>query len=365
MQAHLVTRIEDIPLPEAAWNRLVSDNPTNTIFQTYQWFHTWWEIHGSDHQLFFVYVDDESGIIGFAPFMLDGKRRRMTLCFSADTNSDYNDIIAPANRAQIIELILTLIIDRPENIKKFRFMNIPETSDTGEIIRGIFRAHDMKNIYVTSTQTPTLIMHGATPSPRDILKKYSVRRPFNYFSKAGIVAYRYVVDKNEGERLLDLFFEQHIKRCSIATYGSLFKKEKNRLFYKALFFKLLPVGWVLFSVLELNGNPIAFHYGFDYQSKLIWYKPSFDINYQNHSPGILLMRFLILHALDTGRSELDLTIGNEPFKARFSNFTRHNENMYVFKYRHDYVLSELKRLFCLAIKIIAHAIRPKKPNLTE
>jgi len=83
-------------------------------------------------------------------------------------------------------------------------------------------------------------------------------------------------------------------------------------------------------VVEFNGLPIAFHFGFDYSGSIIWYKPSFDVQYAEHSPGLLLTRKIIEDGLARSRRELDFTIGDEAFKGRFANLSRFNIALSVY-----------------------------------
>ena len=76
---------------------------------------------------------------------------------------------------------------------------------------------------------------------------------------------------------------------------------------------------VRFSCLTFNEIPIAYHFGFEYANKLIWYKPSFNIDFFSKSPGTVLLKFLIEYALEKNLDEFDFTIGDEKFKDRFSN----------------------------------------------
>jgi hypothetical protein len=77
-------------------------------------------------------------------------------------------------------------------------------------------------------------------------------------------------------------------------------------------------------VVELDGAPIAFHYGFDYADCVTWYKPTFAMKFADHSPGLLLTRQLIEDSLERSRRELDFTIGDEAFKSRFASTFRFN-----------------------------------------
>ena len=76
---------------------------------------------------------------------------------------------------------------------------------------------------------------------------------------------------------------------------------------------------------------IAFHFGFLYNKKFLWYKPSFDVRLAKHSPGEVLLKELLEYAYARGCEEFDFSIGEEPFKKRFANILRKNYSYKIFK----------------------------------
>jgi CelD/BcsL family acetyltransferase involved in cellulose biosynthesis len=63
---------------------------------------------------------------------------------------------------------------------------------------------------------------------------------------------------------------------------------------------------------------------------LYWYKPSFDPAYSRHSPGLVLLHYLVKDAVERGLDEFDFTVGAESFKLRFANEIRTNARFRVF-----------------------------------
>jgi hypothetical protein len=57
---------------------------------------------------------------------------------------------------------------------------------------------------------------------------------------------------------------------------------------------------------------------------LLWYKPAFDIDFRQHSPGEVLIQSLIRYARDHELEEFDFTRGDEAFKSRFASFVSFN-----------------------------------------
>ena len=160
-----------------------------------------------------------------------------------------------------------------------------------------------------STVCPTLLVDGHTDEAQRIYDKPSLRRRQNYFERTGALVVRHLTSATEIAPLLDTFFAQHVSRWSGASHPSLFLKEQNRAFYRTLTRNLSDSPWLLFTVVEHDGQPMALHYGFDYHGVVTWYKPSFNPAFAAHSPGLVLLRGLIGHAIASERRELDFTLG--------------------------------------------------------
>lgn len=342
MQLKIITKTSSIPLSKDEWNALVFKNDTNTIFQTYEWFESWWKVFGKNYSIYLILVLKDENIIGLAPFMLSKKIRMRELLFIGDGNSDYMDFILPIEKEQSLRLICDFL-SRNDDIYKISLNNIPECSSTTSLIKKTCDVCNLVYILNNDTSCPTLLVEGHHESTKKLINKYSNKRSFNYFSRQGTLSFRHLRDAEVG-RNLEQFFRQHISRWGKTRYKSLFTNIDNQKFYRELAKNISNTGWLLFSVTELNGKPISYHFGFEYDNKIIWYKPSFDIQYASHSPGTALLRFLIQYALNTNKTELDFTIGDESFKSRFKNKTRHNSNIHIYNKTRRYWTHRIRQI---------------------
>jgi CelD/BcsL family acetyltransferase involved in cellulose biosynthesis len=186
------------------------------------------------------------------------------------------------------------------------------------------------------TRCPTLVITGHETNAVRTATKKGLRRRYNYFQKNGLLQFKNIRDLSEARKYLPLFFEQHVRRWAHKKERSLFLNEKNRRFYSELMENILHRGWLLFSVLEYDNRPIAVHYGFDYNSTVIWYKPSFDVSYYKRSPGNVLLKYLIEYSVKHDKTELDFTVGDEPFKSRFTNKKRRNTQIRIYNQKTVY-----------------------------
>src|SRR5205814_6550112 len=75
-------------------------------------------------------------------------------------------------------------------------------------------------------------------------------------------------------------------------------------------------GWLRFTRVVWDGRPIAFHYGFCYCGRYFWNVSAFAIDLARRSPGQILLRHLLLAAIDEGAEMFDFGSGDQPFKLR-------------------------------------------------
>ena len=331
LRIELITRRSQIPLDAARWNALVAANETNTVFQTFEWFDAWWQTFGASRALWFLVVRQGEEIVGFAPLT----RRRSPfgwrlLEFAGTGNADYLDFVLPKDKPRQLAAIGAFLRAHRFSWERLALQNVPNHSSTHAALLEVARDTGLHVVDEMRVTCPTLILGPDTALARGMIDKYSLRRPLNWFRKRGEVNFRHVDSAAEIARLLPAFFEQHRRRWGSIGRYSIFSEARQRKFYETLARVLLPCGWLQFSVVEFNGEPIAFHFGFDYGGTITWYKPTFDTRFAEHSPGLLLTRQLIEDGLARSRRELDFTIGDEAFKGRFSSHQRSNLNFGVY-----------------------------------
>ena len=150
------------------------------------------------------------------------------------------------------------------------------------------------------------------------VNKKSLRRHERFFERSGGVKVTELCRSEEILPHLDEFFAQHIARWASTPFPSLFLDERHRRFYQRLTTVASAAGWLRFTRVVWQGQTIAMHYGFSHAGTFLWYKPAFAIDLARHSPGEVLLRRLLLSAIEEGAATFDFGIGDEPFKHRFA-----------------------------------------------
>lgn len=300
------------------------------MFQTYQWHRSWWQAYGDRYEPSFVTVSHGDQTTGVAALYADHTAKGTRLLrFVGDGRADYCDLLA-ADDVNTVAAMVRGLRDQVEwDVIELR--NIPSLSPSVGMLQSQCRAAGLHVIIRDQFVCPTLCVRGHEPAVHRLIEKPSLRRRQNYFERAGRLTIRDLTSASEIAPYLDAFFDQHTARWSRTSTPSLFQDAANRAFYRDLTVRLDGTQWLLFSLIEFNGEPIAFHYGFDYNDVLLWYKPSFDPAFAGRSPGLVLVRHLLRRVLHESRRELDFTIGDEPFKRRFTNVMRKTVNVQIFR----------------------------------
>lgn len=338
-----VSSIRDIPIDQPTWDGMVQLNQTNTVFQTYEWFNSWWHVYGDLHELIFLMAFDDSELIGFATLMKDSSAcLGSVIRFAGDSNADYCDFVITRERDAVVDAFINYLHSSGITWRQLALINIPDYSDTAATIRSTSRSRKLNLVEKAAVPCPTVLIVDHNDRATSSVNKYSVMRHVKKLNKMGKVSFECLYEKQAIKDHLENFFTQHIQRHKLKHFDSQFKKPRNKRFFYQLVDRFSGTRWLFMAILKLDDTPIAYHVGFDYGNRLLWYKPSFNIKFSRHSPGTVMIRELIAYAIEEARDELDFTIGDEPFKHRFCSLTRHNHNLFLYRTRFMYALSSLR-----------------------
>jgi CelD/BcsL family acetyltransferase involved in cellulose biosynthesis len=329
VQIRCIDRCEDLLPYQLAWNRLAQQSPTNTVFQTFEWLVSWWEALRESSQLRVVLGFDNGNLIAAAPLVVSQRRRygQTLVCveFAGGMPSDYLDFLYRDER-DAAQLITALRTDMRWDL--LQLDRIPASSPTLSLLQQEFPG--WLGTQFICDFCPAYVF-GPDHDGSDILKKKSLRRHENGLKKAGAVAVRHSTRTEEIEPQLEDFFAQHVGRRTLTDTPSLFLDARYKQFYRVLTRRLALERRVVFTTLSLDAHPVAFHYGLVSGQRFFWYMPTFSMQHARLSPGEVLLACLFRFCRDHQMRELDFTVGDEAFKARFSNVKRYNVRFEAFR----------------------------------
>jgi CelD/BcsL family acetyltransferase involved in cellulose biosynthesis len=305
-------------------------------------------------------------LIGVAPFMITRKWvpvPSLVIRFIGGPgfSSDFCALIFAPGREDVSKSIGRWVAEHPRLWNEVDLVNVLEGSP-GLATLMLELGKDFKPTLRFLYDAPTIRLSG-TEADREVVNKKSLKRHFNWFKNQGTLAFEHVNDADRIKAHLDTFFEQHISRRAISEAPSLFLDPQQKVFYRKLVDELLPLGWLRFFTVTLDGKPIAYHFGFEFLSRYYWYKPTFDIQYVKKSHGEVLLKALIEDSIARKLKEFDFTAGSEGFKYRFANHTRKLYRLHAFRSLPQYTAFQAFQA-ALKLKRGLNRLRPdrKRPS---
>jgi CelD/BcsL family acetyltransferase involved in cellulose biosynthesis len=329
----LSQRLAELPLDRQQWNSLAAASNDASVFQTYEWFESWWQAFGSQRELFLITAWNRESLVGIAPLMIERHRGLRYLECVGSPNADYQDFILGPQPEAVLAGLAAFLADQRGTWDMMAVRNLPTESITSRKFPKLLNATGIDTTADELIACPTLEIAAQPEEVRRRLSAYSLRRRVRRLSSLGELKYTRLSATDELDRYLPVFFRQYIEQRTGSRAAKFFGRTEAREFYSSLSRSMLRAGWLHFSVLECGGRPVSFHFGFEFRGRLYWYKPCYDPVVARMSPGKVLLSYLVRDALERNLDELDFTVGAEPFKYRYTRTQRTNVTLRAFSGR--------------------------------
>ena len=331
MRVSVLKEIPEDPDLSEAWNTLVlaMDNPE--VFFTYQWAlaaSRGFQKHLTP-LLLLIYDFDE--LVGVVALAVDPKAPRSAFFLTSST-ADYCDVVsAPANRRAV--LLALLEETRKLGLNNLVLANVPSTSTTLLELPGVAGP---QSFYVTSRAAyncGVVQLEGSEQREgllHSLATKSREKRALKRLTDFGSVKVIHLTEPEQIGTSLESIVSAQISRFLASNRVSPLVGPERRTFLRHLSQLLSHSGWLKISQLEIDGQPVAWNYGFRFGGSWFWYLPTFEMEYQHVSPGSCLLRLLVEEgARDASLRCLDLGLGDEPYKDRFANSVRQTRYVHL------------------------------------
>ncbi len=327
----VLTAFAELERLAPAWEDLWESNPQREIFTSFAWARACWRAYGSCRVMVTPVVEQGDRVRGLLPLAVEQR----TLRFLGAPHADYNDLLCePGAGPDVLEAALDGLMRLPLAWDRCVLENLPESSTLVAAVRQLSpRLQARLRLTLSGSCSALNLREDRASRLRAALGKESLRRHHKKLSKLGKVRFRHLEAREEIERHLPTFFRLHVARRALAGDRSLFCRDEPRAFYRALVSELDARDALRFAVVEVDGQPVAYHLGFECAGKFIWYKPAFDVAYWDCSPGEVLLKGLLEYVAASEIEEFDFTTGEEAFKGRFANCVRQQYDLHIFPRR--------------------------------
>ena len=252
-------------IDQAAWDQALASSPTRTIFQTSEWLRPWWRAFGRG-RLLLIGAYSQDRLTTIVPLFAE----QGMVYFVGSGGSDYLDFIGLALPPHSLGAIIEVAREHTLNFVGFRFYHVPDRSPTGAALNECAAKMKLSCFDEGWLDAPALRFCDWPVDRRPPAAKTSLVRHERALKKLGQVEVEHFSEFSQIEPHLSEFFKQHIDRWSETSFPSLFLDDRQCVFYHELAKTISSRGWLRFTRVALDDEPVAFHFGFQFYDSFLW-----------------------------------------------------------------------------------------------
>ncbi len=309
---------DDPTFPPEAWEDLVRRTNMDSVYLTWHWQRAWWETYGRG-DLLLIAAERDGRIVALAP--LYARSGMIYFVGAAHWQADNLDFIGDVSDPEVLGAILETACRRAPGFLGFQLEFVRDSSSTGKLLGPAGERIGLSCYDEWDEIASAINLSAFDESKLAAAYGKSVLKRERFFRRTGSFKVQHLRDGKSIFPHLEDLFEQHVARWFETPHQSFFQDQRHRGFYERLTRIASDTGWLRFTRIDWGGRGIAFHYGFCYGGRYFWNVSSFAVDLARRSPGQVLLRQLLVSAIDEGTRYFDFGAGRQPFKLRLASET--------------------------------------------
>lgn len=325
-----ITDISEWDKLKNEWNMLLEQSTTHVPFLRHEFLREWWDTCGGGEwikgDLVIVTAHDGDQLVGIAPlFNVKTKEgKRVLMLIGSFEIVDYLDIICKPEYMNQFLLLLgsyltTSTIPEWDSIELF---NILDQSPTLTAMQDACGKLGWKCEIEELQKAPYIPLPGNWEeylAGIDKKQRHEIRRKMRRARESVIPVDWYVTREEadlEGDTaaFLDLMAQDPEKNQFLTPEMRIQMQNTIRCAF--------DTGCLHLAFLTIGNKKAAAYLSFDYLNRLWVYNSGLNRDYNEYSPGWVLLGFLLEWANENGYSEFDFLRGDEEYKYRFGAIDR-------------------------------------------
>jgi CelD/BcsL family acetyltransferase involved in cellulose biosynthesis len=327
----------------AEWDALLAEGPVDLPFARHAYVGAWLDAFAPQGRLTVLVARGPDGrAVGMAPF-LEAHRAGLTILEApANDHSCRVEWTLGADAAGAVDALWGHLRDR-ERWDVLVLRDVPRDGPTSALLAAAAARDRHPTGRWASLRTPYLRL-GGVPRERKASSKFvgNLRRRMRRLEEQGAVSYRRVDGGTVGggtvgggTEEVDAFLERFFALEAAGWKGergtAIAKDPRLVAFYRGVAHAAAREGWLALRALELDGRPVAMHFGLLHAGVYSLPKPAYDEALGACSPGQLLFREVLAECEARGLRELDFLGPDMPWKREWEPDVRHHDWLYVYR----------------------------------
>lgn len=302
------------------WEKILSQDTQAGVFCHPAWLRAWWESLGSGDLLIALVWDDDEPIAAFPTCSCGEEEGLLSFLGSEDVTDEQVPTAVPGREGEALGFFLEWATN-DERFDKVRFHSVLEGNRWLEIAEQVANATqrsfgtEQVDVAPAIDLPPSFDAYLASLSGHD---RHELRRKRRRLADVGEWKIRRADDVGWEHDLVS-FFEFH--RQAPGEKAGFFTPDRER-FFRRLAADLFLMGLARLDVLDLDGEPVACTFSYDFRDTLALYNSSFRSDLAKLAPGMVLVGSLVEQSIAEGKACFDFLRGDEAYKKRFGPLPR-------------------------------------------
>jgi CelD/BcsL family acetyltransferase involved in cellulose biosynthesis len=302
------------------WDGLVFRMEHPEVFYTHEWALAVDRAYRSAMKPLLLLARDGETLIGVAALATDTAERQTS--FLAGNTADYCDFIChPDRRAEFVAAVFAELAKL--HLPMLRLANLPADSLTSRVLRDA-AGQNAYRVFSRPAYQCARVTLGSSEERQKLQQMVIKRKAFRYYikglEKKGRVAVDHLTQWSAIQQELPRLIQAHVARFQAGgRKNSNLASAERQAFLTGLAELLSGAGWLVLTRLLVDGQPVAWNYGFRFGDSWFYYQPTFDAGWREFSPGFCLLTKMVEQACDNAKIQvLELGLGEESYKGRFA-----------------------------------------------
>lgn len=297
------------------WEQVLERDDEAGVFSTPAWLQAWWETLGSGELLLTVVWDGSDPIAIFPACTCAPSEGVLSFLGGEDVTDEQVPLAVPGRESEALRFFWQWAFG-DGRFTRLRFHSVPGETRWLSVVEEAARqmrltfASEEVDVSPAIDLPRTYDEYLASLSGHD---RHELRRKRRRLGDLGDWQVRKAHEVG-WESDLAAFFDFH--RRAPGEKAGFFTPDRER-FFRRLAADLLLFGLARLDVLDLDGEPVACTFSYDFRGVFALYNSAFRPDLSRHAPGMVLVGCLIERAIEEGKRRFDFLRGQEPYKYRF------------------------------------------------
>jgi hypothetical protein len=313
IRTRLLRGFDDPSFGRERWNALVRSSPTPSPYLCWELQRAFDEVLGAGERIFVLAERGDEPLALAAVRNEDGYVAFNGTCFEFDRL----DFVGDVSEADVLEALIATVRECASGFWTFDLEFVHSDSPTHDRLPRVAKRLELRCEQKYESVALELdfradAKRAQTATSRQILKDE------RWLARNGRLEVRHLRDAEDILGRLPTLFDQHRRRWPGPHNPSRFHQEEVCRLFERITELCIDTELLRFTEIDWDGRPIACHYGMELAGRRFMKAFSMESELAGRSPGGILMRHVILGALEEGAEVFDFGTGEQDFKRRYA-----------------------------------------------